>query len=419
MLANNPTKDFLIFERDFSNILKFEEKKSIYDLKVKNKRVLVRVDFNVPINELGEITDSRRIERSLPTIKYLQEMNCRIILISHLGRPNGEVIEKLKLTPIFTKLQEFLPLTNIYKADDCIGPDVEDAVSRLDKGEILLLENSRFHKEEKENDSGFSEELSRLADVYITDAFATAHRRHSSTYGVCDYLTENGYGFLMKKELEYLTQSIEKPKRPFTVILGGAKVKDKLDVIGYLLGLADNILIGGGMAYTFLLAKGYSIGQSIKDESKLDEVKEYFITDSKGTKIFLPEDVIVCDDINSPNRVEAVSIENIKEKDIGADIGKKTITKFQEILKNSKQVLWNGPMGIFEKEEFERGTKDIAEFLVENKIHTIVGGGDSAAAFEKYHLQDKVSFISTGGGASLEIMKGSLLPGIECLKDKK
>jgi len=419
MLANNPTQDFLILEKDFSNILKFREKKSIYDVKLKNKRVLVRVDFNVPLNEFGEITDARRIERSLPTIKYLLEMNSKIILISHFGRPKGKVVEELRLTPVFKKLQEFLPFTTVYKADDCIGFEVEEQVHNLQEGEVLLLENSRFHKGEKENTEDFSLALSKLADVYITEAFATAHRKHSSTYGVCNYLTENGYGFLMKKELEYLTQSIENPKRPFTVILGGAKVKDKLDVIGYLLGLADNILIGGGMAYTFLLAKGYTIGQSIKDESKLDEVKEYLITDPKGTKIFIPKDVVVCDDIDSPNKVEEVSIDSISEKDIGVDIGTKTIAKYQEILKNSKQVLWNGPMGIFEKEEFERGTKNIAEFLVENKIHTIVGGGDSAAAFEKYNLQEKVSFVSTGGGASLEIMKGSLLPGIECLKDKK
>ncbi len=419
MLANNPKKDFLIVERDFSNILKFREKSSIYDIKLKNKRVLLRVDFNVPLDKQGEITDSQRIERSLPTINYLIEMNCRIILISHLGRPKGKVVKELSLDPVFKKLQELLPLTTIYKAEDCVGSEVEKMVLELQKGEILLLENSRFHSGEEENNDAFSHALSKLADVYITDAFATAHRKNSSTYGVCSYLKENGYGFLMKKELEYLTESLENPKRPFTVILGGAKVKDKLDVIQYLLGLADNIIIGGGMAYTFLLAKGYSIGQSIKDETKLGEVKDYLTKDSMGTRIFLPKDVIVCDNIESPSRVEEVTIENINETDIGVDIGTKTIAKYKEILMDSNQVFWNGPMGIFEKEEFEKGTKEIAEFLVKNKIHTIVGGGDSAAAFEKYDLQDKVSFISTGGGASLEIMKGALLPGIECLKDKK
>ncbi len=419
MLANNPAQDFLGFERDLSDILKFKEKNSIYDVKLKNKRVLVRADFNVPLNKDGEITDSQRIEKALPTIKYLQEMNCKIILISHLGRPKGKVVKELRLDPVFKKLQEFLPLTNVYKAEDCIGPEVEETVMKLKKGEVLLLENSRFHAGEKENSANFSAALSKLADVYITDAFATAHRKHSSTYGVCNYLKENGYGFLMKKELEYLATSIENPKRPFTVILGGAKVKDKLDVIQYLIGLADNILIGGGMAFTFLLAKGFSVGQSIKDESKLEKVKNYLKIDSQGTKIFLPKDVVVCDDINSPNKIETVSIESISEKDIGVDIGPKTISKYKEILDDSAQVIWNGPLGIFEKEEFEKGTKEIAEYLVENEIYTIVGGGDSAAAFEKFNLQDEVSFISTGGGASLEIMKGALLPGIACLQDKK
>jgi phosphoglycerate kinase len=418
MLANNPTEEFLVFERDFSNILKFKEKKSLYDLNLKKKRVLVRVDYNVPLDENGVITDIRRIEQSLPTIKYLQELKCKIVLISHLGRPKGKVVENLRLTPVFEKLQELLPLSTIYKVDDCVGLTAEKAAQNLQEGDILLLENSRFHVGEQENDPNFSEALSKLAEIYVTDAFATAHRKHSSTYGVCEFLSENGYGFLMKKELEYLSESIQNPKRPFTVILGGAKVKDKLGVVKYLLGLADNILIGGGMAYTFLLAKGFHIGMSIKDESKLDEVKEYISADFVGTRIFIPKDVIVCDDIDKPNRIETVSVDQIGERDIGVDIGPKTIAKFKEILRNSKQVIWNGPMGIFERKEFETGTKEIAEYLAENSILTIVGGGDSAAAFEKFNLEDRVSFISTGGGASLEIMKGALLPGIECLKDK-
>lgn len=418
MLANNPKKNFLIPERDFSNILKYKEKNSITDLKLHKKRVLVRVDYNVPLDENGEITDSRRIESSLPTIEYLLEMNCKIILISHLGRPKGKVVKELSLNPVYRKLQELLPSIKIYKASDCIGPEVEESVARLREGEILLLENSRFHSGEEENSPEFSQALSKLADVYITDAFATAHRKHSSTYGVCNYIKENGYGFLMKKELDYLTESLSNPRRPFTVILGGAKVKDKLDVINYLLGLADKILIGGGMAFTFLLAQGYSIGQSIKDESKLEEVKNYLNKESMGTKIFVPTDIVVCDDLDNPSNIEEVSVENISDENIGADIGTNTIRKFKDILLDSKQVMWNGPLGVFEKTEFEAGTKDIAEFLVKNKIYTIVGGGDSAAAFEKFNLEDKVSFISTGGGASLEIMKGSLLPGIECLANK-
>ena len=419
MLANEPKDDYLVSERDFSSIMKYKEKRLISDLDLRQKRVLVRVDYNVPLDEEGNITDIRRIEKSLPTIKYLQELGCKIILISHLGRPKGKVVEKLRLTPIFKELQRLLPLSTLKKVDDCIGSEVDQAVSDLKEGEILLLENSRFHPEEEQNDPLFSEALSNLADVYITDAFATAHRKHSSTYGICSYLKENGYGLLMKNEMDFLTESIRNPKRPFTVILGGAKVKDKLGVIKYLLGLADNILIGGGMAYSFLMAKGFSIGNSIKDESKIEEVKDYLSANFVGTNIYLPVDVVVCDNIENPNRIETVSINQIKEEDIGVDIGSQTIKKFQEILSKSSQVIWNGPMGIFEKEEFESGTKEIAEFLTKHNIHTIIGGGDSAAAFEKFNLEDQVSFISTGGGASLEIMKGALLPGIECLTKKK
>jgi len=405
--------------RDLSQMLKFREKKTITDLNLRNKRVLVRVDFNVPLDEYRNITDSRRIRHTLPTLHYLLNENCKIILISHLGRPGGKVVESLRLDPIYKRLQEYLPFITIHKVDDCIGPEVEKMVSNLKKGEILLLENPRFHPEEKANDPEFSKQLAKLADVYVTDAFATAHRKHASTYGVCCHFKEKGYGFLIEKELKFISSCIEKPERPFTVLLGGRKISDKLDVIRYLLGLADNILIGGGMAYTFLLAKGYSVGKSVRDINKLEQLRQCLReAEEYTTKIFLPRDVVVCDELKYPSKVEVVPITDIGENDVGVDIGPETIEADKGILSESKQVMWNGPMGVFEKKEFEEGTKEIARHLIEHEIFTVIGGGDSAAAFEKFGFQDEVSFISTGGGASLEVMKGMLLPAIECLSNK-
>ena len=406
-------------KRDLSNILKFKDKKSITDLDLHNKHVLVRVDFNVPMDEHGNITDARRIRFTLPTIHYLLNENCRIILISHLGRPMGKKTESMKMDAVYKRLKEYCPLSNIYKADDCIGSEVEKMAKKLKGREILLLENPRFHPEEKENNVDFARKLANLADIYVTEAFATAHRRHASTYGVCQYFEEKGYGFLVEKELKFITNCIAKPKRPLTVILGGKKVEDKLDVIKYLIGVADNILIGGGMAYTFLLAKGYAIGKSVRDLSKLDDIKEYLKSAEEScTNIYLPRDVTVCDELEFPTKIEQVPITEIRENHVGVDIGAETIKAFKEVLDQSKQVIWQGPLGVFEKKEFEDGTKEIANYLIQNQIFTIIGGGDSAAAFEKFGFQDDVSFISTGGGASLEVMKGALLPAIECLSDK-
>lgn len=419
MLISGNRIERSLAERDLSSLLKFREKKSITDLDLHNKKVLVRVDFNVPLDEFGNIIDSRRIRQTLPTIHYLLNENCKIILISHLGRPEGKTDDDLRLDPIFKRLKEYLPFINIYKANDCIGPEVEGLVEKMNNGEILLLENPRFYPEEKKNDPGFAQKLAKLADIYVNDAFATAHRKHASTYGVCQYIQEKGYGFLVEKELKFISNCITQPQRPFTVILGGKKVSDKLDVIEYLIGLADNILIGGGMAYTFLLVKGYSIGKSIKDLSKIDELKECLKkAENYSTKIYLPQDTVICDEIENPKIIETVSITGIGENHFAVDIGKETVQSFIQILSESKQVMWNGPLGIFEKKEFENGTKEIARYLAEKKIFTIIGGGDSAAAFEKFGFQDEVSFISTGGGASLELMKGSLLPAIECLSDK-
>ncbi|MHA1447318.1 MAG: phosphoglycerate kinase [Candidatus Heimdallarchaeaceae archaeon] len=418
MLINNPTKKVDYAVRDLSNILKFREKKFITDLDVFNKRVLVRVDYNVPLDKNGIITDTRRIANTLPTLNYLLKQNCRIILISHLGRPNGKIVESLRMDPIHKKLKEFFPETNVYKVEDCIGKEVVSKVSKLKNKEILLLENPRFHKEEKENDPEFAAKLAKLADVYVDDAFATAHRKHASTYGVCSFFKDKGYGFLVEKELKFLSSSIEKPQRPFTVILGGKKVKDKLGVIKNLIGLADNILIGGGMAYTFLLAKGYQIGKSVKDLSKLKEIRDYLRDETHGTRIFIPKDVLVCDEIENPRKIKIVPVTEIGENDIGVDIGPETIKIFNRILAESKQVVWNGPMGVFEQKEFENGTKEIARYLAESDIVTIIGGGDSAAAIEKFDYQDNMSFISTGGGASLDVMRGAHLPAIDCLSDK-
>ena len=419
MLANNPKEKAEYVIRDFSNILKFREKKSIKDIDIQDKRVLVRVDYNVPLDERGNITDDRRIENTKDTIDYLLNKNCKIILISHLGRPGGKVVESLRMNPIYEKLKKLFPGIIFYKTDDCIGTDVEKVASNLKKKEILLLENPRFYVGETKNDPEFAKSLAKLADVYIDDAFATAHRKQASTYGVCEYFKESGYGFLIEKELNFLSSSIESPQRPFTVILGGKKVEDKLDVISYLIGLADNLLIGGGMAFTFLLAKGYQIGKSIVDLTKVEEIKQYLKDENYSTKIIIPKDVIVCDRIDDPNYIRTVPISKIGENEIGVDIGPETVKVFKQILAETKQVIWNGPMGVFEKKEFERGTKELANFLANNKITSIIGGGDSAAAIEKFNLQNKVTFISTGGGASLDIMKGVLLPAIDCLTDKK
>ncbi len=406
-------------QRDFSSILQFKEKKSITDLDLRNKKVLVRVDFNVPLDEYGNITDSRRIRMTLPTIHYLLNENCKIILLSHLGRPDGKIKDAFRTDPIYKRLKEYLPFVNVDKADDCVGPEVERMVSKMKRGEILVLENPRFHPNEKKCDPEFSKQLSDLADVYVTDAFATAHRRHASTYGVCPFFKEKGYGFLMEKELKFLSNCLNKPKRPFTIILGGKKVNDKLDVIKYLLGLADAVLIGGGMAYTFLLAMGYNIGKSIRDLSKLDNIRDYLETArSYNTKIFLPRDVVVCDELDYPSEIKNVPITEIRDNHVGVDIGEETIEYYKKVLSKSSQVVWQGPLGVFERKEFENGTKEIARHLIENEIYTVIGGGDSAAAFEKFGFQDDVSFISTGGGASLEIMKGTLLPAIACLTDK-
>ena len=402
--------------REMTNILKFKEKNEITDLNVRNKRILVRVDFNVPMDQDGNITDDRRIRYTLPTIYYLLNENCKIILMSHWGRPKGKVVENLKMDAVARKLREYLPLYRIYKADDCIGKEVKAMANKVNQQQILLLENTRFHPEEKKNDEGFAEQLANYADVFINDAFATAHREHASTCAVANYVEEKAIGFLMAKELKFLSHTIAEPERPMTAIIGGVKIEDKLPAIENLIGLADNILIGGGLAFTYLLAQGYEIGMSVKDLTFVDKVKDLITKASEvGTKIYLPEDFVVTEDLRRIVPIDIVSSKAMKSRQIGADIGPQTIKEYTKVLSNTREALWTGPMGMFEITEFEKGTKELAQFLVERNVTTFVGGGDSAAAFEKFDFEKDISFVSTGGGASLAVMKGELLPSIDYL----
>ncbi len=410
---DNPLKEE---QRDMSNILKFKEKKEITDINVRNKRVLVRVDFNVPMDENGDITDDRRIRYTLPTIYYLLNENCKVILMSHWGRPKGEVVPSLKMDNVAKRLRELLPLYRIYKVDDCIGKDVKALSNKLNQQQILLLENTRFHSEENKNDEEFSRKLALHADVFINDAFATAHREHSSTCGVANYIDEKAYGFLMAKELKFLASTIAEPQRPLTAIIGGVKLEDKLPAIRNMIGLADNILLGGGLTFTALLALGYDVGMSVKDTQKVETVKEFIkIANEVGTKIYIPNDVVVTEDLRRIVPVEVVSVKNIQKNQVGADIGPATIEEYKKVLSKSNSVLWTGPMGIFEIREFEKGTRELAQYLVEQNVTTFVGGGDSAVAFEKFDFEKDISFVSTGGGASLAVMKGELLPAIDYL----
>ncbi len=410
---DNPLKEE---KRDMSNILKFKEKKEITDINVRNKRVLVRVDFNVPMDENGNITDDRRIRYTLPTIYYLLNENCKVILMSHWGRPKGEVVPSLKMDKVAKRLRELLPLYRIYKVDDCIGKNVKTLSNKLNQQQILLLENTRFHSEENKNDEEFSRKLALHADVFINDAFATAHREHSSTCGVAKYIDEKAYGFLMAKELKFLASTIAEPQRPLTAIIGGVKLEDKLPAIRNMIGLADNILLGGGLTFTALLALGYDVGMSVKDTQKVETVKEFIkIANEVGTKIYIPNDVVVTEDLRRIVPVEVVSVKNIQKNQVGADIGPATIEEYKKVLSKSNSVLWTGPMGIFEIREFEKGTRELAQYLVEQNVTTFVGGGDSAAAFEKFDFEKDISFVSTGGGASLAVMKGELLPAIDYL----
>jgi len=390
---------------------------SIEDLDVKGKKVLLRVDFNVPLDDNQRVTDQNRIVSALPTIKYLIKKGARLILISHLGRPKGKPNDRLSLRPVAEVLGSVLSRQVLF-SPALLGPIAQSAIDCLNNGDCLLMENLRFYPEEEKNGDQFAKELASLADIYVNDAFGTAHRAHASNVGVTKYFNESACGFLIRNELEYLENLIQNPQKPFCAIIGGAKVKDKIHVISNLLDLTDDILIGGGMAYSFLKVKGYSIGTSILDEGNLGLVEDIFKkADRNGKRIHLPMDHIVAPEFSNEVDFKIVE-ENIPEGFMGLDIGPETIKSYISTLKSAKTIFWNGPMGVFEMNHFQTGTFSIAEGISEMDAITVVGGGDSVAAVNQVGKANKMSHISTGGGASLEFLEGKLLPGIEALAER-
>ena len=393
-------------------------KKTIKDIDLKGKKVFVRCDFNVPLDENGNITDNRRIVGALDTIKYLLDQNCKIILCSHLGRPKGEVKPEFSLALVAKELSKLLG-KEVKLAKDVIGENAKELTSNMKNGDIVLLENVRFDPREEKNDPEFSKELASMAEVFVNDAFGTAHRAHSSTAGIAEYLPAVS-GFLIEKELKFLGSALENPERPFVAILGGKKVSDKIGVINSLLEKVDTLMIGGAMAYTFFKAQGYNVGNSICELDKLDLAKELMEkAEKKGVKLMLPIDTKLGKEFDPNTETKTVSWTEIPDGWEGFDIGEKTIELYKNELKNAKTVIWNGPVGLFEFDTFAIGTNEIAKTLSEmTDCTTIIGGGDSAAAVEKAGLAEKFTHISTGGGASLEFLEGKKLPGIECLMNK-
>lgn len=394
-------------------------KKSVEDLQVSSKRVLVRCDFNVPMDDNKNITDDRRITSALPTINYLLEHDAKVILMSHLGRPKGEPNPKYSLEPVAKRLSELLGNKVIFAKDDNVVSDnVKDIVENMKEREVVLLENTRYRKEEEKNGEGFSKELASLGELYVNDAFGTSHRAHASNVGVSKFLPSS-VGFLVKKEIDVMGKALENPERPFVAILGGAKVSDKIGVIENLIEKVDSILIGGGMAYTFLKAKGYNIGTSLLEEDKVELAKKLMEkAKTKNVKLLLPVDTVVAKEFKNDTEFKTVKAENIPDDMMGLDIGEETVKIFSDEIKNAKTVVWNGPMGVFEMENFKKGTNSIAKALAETEAITIVGGGDSASAVEKAGYGDVITHISTGGGASLEFLEGKVLPGIAAISDK-
>ncbi|TAE59496.1 MAG: phosphoglycerate kinase [Nostocales cyanobacterium] len=397
-------------------------KKSLASLSaadISGKRALVRVDFNVPVDDQGNITDDTRIRAALPTIKDLTQKGAKVILASHFGRPKG-VDDKLRLTPVAKRLSELLG-QEVVKTDDCIGDDVAAKVAGLANGQVLLLENVRFYKEEEKNDPEFAQKLAANADFYVNDAFGTAHRAHASTEGVTKYLSPSVAGYLVEKELQYLQSAIEEPKRPLAAIIGGSKVSSKIGVIETLLEKCDKLIIGGGMIFTFYKARGLNVGKSLVEEDKMELAQTLEAkAKEKGVALLLPTDIVAADKFAPDANATTVSIENIPADGMGLDIGPDSVKVFQEALADCKTVIWNGPMGVFEFDKFAVGTEAIAHTLAEigkTGTTTIIGGGDSVAAVEKVGLADQMSHISTGGGASLELLEGKVLPGIAALDE--
>lgn len=389
-------------------------KKTIRDIEVAGKRVLVRVDFNVPLDKAGQITDDTRIRAALPTIEYLRDKGAKVIVCSHLGRPKGKVAEEFRLTPVAKRLSELLG-TTVQKTDDCIGPEVEQAVAAMKPGDVLLLENLRFHPEEEANDLGFAKQLAALADIYVNDAFGAAHRAHASTEGVAHFLPAVA-GFLMERELTFLGKALADPTRPFVAILGGAKVSDKIGVIENLLPKVDRLIVGGGMANTFLKALGYEVGASLVEEDKVELAKD--LLQRAGKKLMLPVDVVIADAFAADAQHQTVAVDKVLPGWRILDIGPESVKAFSAVLQKAKTVVWNGPMGVFEFPAFAAGTVAIAKCLADTEATTIIGGGDSAAAVEQAGVADKMTHISTGGGASLEFLEGRVLPGVAALQDK-
>lgn len=392
------------------------QKMTVKDIDCAQKRVLVRVDFNVPL-ENGEVVDDTRIRAALPTIRYLIEQGAKVILVSHLGRPKGKVNDTLRLNPVARRLSELLNKP-VKKVDDCIGPEVEEAVSNLKPGEVLLLENIRFYPEEEKNDPEFARKLAALADIYVNDAFGAAHRAHASTEGVAHYLPAVA-GFLMQKEIEIMGKALADPERPFVAILGGAKVSDKIGVIRNLLSKVDTLLLGGGMANTFLKARGCQMGRSLVEDDKVPLASELMEeARRRNVHLLLPVDLVVTQDLSAEAPYKVVKADEVPEGWMAVDIGPETRQAFAKALERARTVVWNGPMGVFEVEPFAEGTEAVARAVAEVKGTTIVGGGDSVAAVEKVGVADRITHISTGGGASLEFLEGRELPGVVALKDK-
>lgn len=394
-------------------------KRTVEDLQLEGKKVLVRCDFNVPMDENKNITDDRRITSALPTINYLLDHGAKVILMSHLGRPKGQPNPKYSLEPVAKRLSELLKKEVVFADDEkVVSENVKNIVANMKSGDVVLLQNTRYRSEEEKNGEEFAKELASLGDLYVNDAFGTSHRAHASNVGVSNFLPSS-VGFLVKKEIEVMGKALENPERPFVAILGGAKVSDKIGVIENLIEKVDTILIGGGMAYTFLKAKGYNIGKSLLEEDKIDLAKSLMEkANAKNVKLLLPVDTVVAKEFKNDTEYKTVNVDSIPEDMMGLDIGEKTVKLFSEEIENAKTVVWNGPMGVFEMENFKVGTDEIARAMAETSAVTIVGGGDSASAVEKAGFEDKMTHISTGGGASLEFLEGKVLPGIAAISEK-
>jgi 3-phosphoglycerate kinase len=399
--------------------MKTSDKMSIEDLDLKSRHVFIRVDFNVPLDDACRITDDKRIRAALPTIRFALDQQARVILASHLGRPKGQVVDKMSLRPVADRLEEHLG-RKVSFAPDCVGDEADGMKNRMKDGDVLLLENLRFHREETENEPGFCEALATGMDCYVNDAFGTAHRAHASTVGITTFFDVSAAGFLIEKELRYLGNAVSSPEKPFTAILGGAKISGKIDVIKNFLDKVDHLLVGGGMTYTFYRAQGHSVGDSLVEEEKIDLAKDILReTESRGIDFILPCDSLIADKVDAGAESRVISDKMIPGGWAGVDIGPKTIEQYSDLIKKSRTVVWNGPMGVFEIEPFSRGTMALARAMAGCPGTTIIGGGDSAAAVKQAGLEEQMTHVSTGGGASLDFLSGKTLPAIEVLSDKK